>query len=444
MDEPLARAGEPGSPGAATLGSVVDVRSTLFVFTRSRRNERNLHPRAGAAIGYVLLSKETKPRFAVEAAPESVGTENWPASSARRADEGAHLITGDNIRQRVIANCTRYFWLAVLMLAPISKGFGDTEPLLEGAMDAQDFAAPMTLERQLLHRDDQFENRGADFDDWWQLLDQDHLLDELEGNASVPAVPAYEFQVLPAGLLYRSYLAGEKEPRMMWSALYDIKRRRTIWETALGGRVGLLRYGTQGAVNPQGFQLDLEGAVFARLLPAEPSTMLEGADFRFGLVNTWREGRLAVKWGYYHVSAHLGDEFLLVNPDYDRINYVRDAAIVGLSADLNDDALVYGEVANALGSQGGAKPWEFQFGAQYAPTRRVAARGAPYFGANAYHRQDFDFRGGLNVIAGWNWIGEKTGERFRIGMQYYRGPSLQYSFFDRSERLIGGGVWFDY
>lgn len=302
----------------------------------------------------------------------------------------------------------------------------------------------ITLEQRLMELDNRFESLPTDSRHWLRGDDFDDFSGSHDGHGLSLDDSLYQFQVLPAGLLYRSYLAGEKEPRMMWSALYDIKRSRTIWETALGGRVGLLRYGTVGAVNAQGYQLDLEGAVFARLIPAEPSTMLEGADFRFGLLNTWREDRLAVKWGYYHVSAHLGDEFLIVNPDFDRLNYVRDAAIVGMAYDVINDMQVYGEVANAMGSQGGARPWEFQLGTQYTPASRVTTFGSPYFGANTYHRQDFSFRGGLNLIAGWNWYGDKTGERLRVGMQYYRGPSLQYSFFDRQERLIGGGVWFDY
>ncbi len=342
--------------------------------------------------------------------------------------------------------CFAFFNLLLCSLAcllPTLSNKCAAEPLSAAGniVGLQDFVESTTLDQRLLGIDPQLESRPADPESW---LLSDSPGNFLGGNESTPDDSTYELQILPTGLLYRSYLAGEKEPRMMWSALYDLKRDRTIWETALGGRVGLLRYGTHGAIKPQGYQLDLEGAVFARLIPAEPSTMLEGADFRFGLLNTWREDRLAVKWGYYHVSAHLGDEFLLVNPDYDRINYVRDAAIVGLTADVFDDAQVYGEVANALGSQGGAKPWEFQFGAQYVPTAAISQFGSPYLGANTYHREDFAFRGGLNLIAGWNWFGDKTGERLRIGMQYYRGPSLQYSFFDRRERLIGGGVWLDY
>ncbi len=347
-------------------------------------------------------------------------------------------------KRLTIGECTRYCWLAVLLLAPIKKGYCEAETRSNNIENFQELIDSWSMDHQLLGSGNPFDQSAIDLESWLDLDDIAESSGRVGENNGGRENSLYHFQILPTGLLYRSYLAGEKEPRMMWSALYDVKRQRTIWETALGGRVGLMRYGTFGAIKPQGFQLDLEGAVFARLIPSEPSTMLEGADFRFGLLNTWREDRLAVKWGYYHVSSHLGDEFLLANLDFERINYVRDAAIIGLIFDMNDDSQVYGEVANALGAQGGAKPWEFQFGAQYIPVKKRGLNGSPYLGANTYLRQDFDFRGGFNFIAGWNWFGDLSGERLRIGMQYYRGPSLQYSFFDRSERLIGGGIWFDY
>ncbi len=256
-----------------------------------------------------------------------------------------------------------------------------------------------------------------------------------------------DWYVLPAGLLYRSYLAGVKEPQIHWANLYDTKSDRRIWETTLGGRAGLLRYGSGEFNNAEGFQFDLEGAVFSRVLPDEPSAMLEAADFRFGFLGTWRFRRTSLKAGYYHISSHVGDEFLLANPLFNRINYVRDALIFGAIYDLTNEMQIYGEFGNAVGTQGGAKPLELQFGAQYIPSAagfRVKVGGAPFAAVNGHLRQDFDFSGSLNVLTGWSWQGEESKSRFRVGLQYYRGPSLQYSFFDRKENLIGGGLWFDF
>ncbi len=118
--------------------------------------------------------------------------------------------------------------------------------------------------------------------------------------------------MLPEGLLYRSYLAGEKEPRFQFVPMVE-RDRGLIFEAALGGRAGLLRYGNASAIRPEGWQFDIEGAVFARVDPEEESD-LEAADFRAGFLSTWRYGGNAWKAGYYHLSSHVGDEFLIKNP----------------------------------------------------------------------------------------------------------------------------------
>jgi hypothetical protein len=255
---------------------------------------------------------------------------------------------------------------------------------------------------------------------------------------------AYQWQLLPSGLMYSSYLAGVKEARMQFVQLHDTRNDQTYWEAIIGGRRGLVRYGTSGSINPEGFQLDLEAAVFARVLPNEPSAALAASDYRAGLLTTWRESGIAYKAGYYHISSHAGDEFLLANPTFTRINYVRDSLIAGTVYDLDLSSKVYGEIAYAVGHQGGAKPLELQFGAEYTPPVQSSLRGAPFAAVNGHLREDFDFRGGFNLVTGWGWQGVNTRHRMRIGMQYYNGPSLQYQFFDRWENLMGGGLWFDF
>ncbi len=256
--------------------------------------------------------------------------------------------------------------------------------------------------------------------------------------------PCYEYQMLPGSLLYHSYLAGEKEPRMQFLQLYDTKSDRRLWEAVLGGRVGIFRYGELGPQPQEAFQLDLEGAVFARVLPDEPSAMLESSDYRAGLLGTWRFGNEAYKAGYYHISSHAGDEFLLANPGFNRINYVRDSVIFGTSRDFAEAFRIYGEIAYAIGSQGGALPWELQFGGEYMPVMGTGLKGAPFAAVNSHYREEFGSRLGVNFNAGWGWQGEETLHRLRLGLNLYSGPSLNYQRFDQYESLIGGGIWFDF
>jgi hypothetical protein len=254
---------------------------------------------------------------------------------------------------------------------------------------------------------------------------------------------AYEWQILPQGLLYRSYLAGEKEPRIAWTRLND-RNRGAIWEVALGGRVGLVRYGTRGAWGADGWQVDLEGAVLPRVDPELSSHPLEAADYRVGLLWTRRQGPTAVKAGYYHISSHLGDEFLLLNPGFPRVNYVRDSLIAGVTQDVTRDLQAYGEIGYAVSTEGGAEPLEFQFGLQYLPLGDVWKGGAPFAAVNAHLREEVDFGGGINVLAGWRWRGVESGHVLRLGLQFYNGKSIQYSLLDRDEQLVGFGIWFDY
>jgi hypothetical protein len=252
----------------------------------------------------------------------------------------------------------------------------------------------------------------------------------------------WSWQLLPDGLLYRSYLAGTREPRFGTAWLYE-KDRGWVWDSSVGGRAGILRYGTPGAVCPDGWQLDIAGAAFVRL-DSEENQDLESADFRFDVPLTWRRGPIAVKLSYYHISSHVGDEFLVRTGSLQRNDYLRDSALLGLSVDLTSDIRAYTEAGWAFNTKGGAEPWEFQFGVDYSPAIPTGLFGAPFLAANAQLREEVDFGGSLNVTAGWQWRGWESDHRLRIGAQYFNGKSSYYSFFNEHEELIGLGLWYDY
>lgn len=273
-------------------------------------------------------------------------------------------------------------------------------------------------------------------------LPLDPQRDYFDPGFNQDAYAANIWQVMPAGLMYRSYLAGEKESRMgsYWS---KDQTGRTVWENTLGGRLGLLRYGTPGAYRPEGWQLDFEGAALSRVLPGTDSTMLEATDYRVGMQSTWAFDRWHIKAGYYHLSSHLGDEFLIANPMVQRFNYVRDSTVFGVTYEITDDWQTYGEVGRALGYEDGAKPMEFQYGLQYSPLV-FGLRGAPFAAINGHTRQDFGYITSVNTQAGWQWRGTNSQHLLRIGLQYYSGPALQYSFPGQNDHLVGGGMWFDF
>jgi Protein of unknown function (DUF1207) len=206
--------------------------------------------------------------------------------------------------------------------------------------------------------------------------------------------------------------------------------------------VGILRYGTTDSAWPQGWQFDLEGSGQVRLDPDEERD-LRGVDFRAGWSFSYGYGPHRLRFGYYHISSHAGDEFLLKNPSFPRINYVRDALNLGYSYYWTDNLRLYADTSWAFyGDYTGN--WDFQFGLDYAPAGPTGIRGAPFFAINGHLRQELNYSGNLTLQGGWAWRGDKSSHLFRTGLHYYNGLSDQYSFFRQFEQQIGAGLWYDY
>jgi hypothetical protein len=252
------------------------------------------------------------------------------------------------------------------------------------------------------------------------------------------------WQVAPAGLMYRSYLAGEREPRLATQWVHE-RRLGWLWCPVAGGRAGLLRYGTYDDLYPQGWQLDIEGGAFPRINQDEAGDVVT-CDFRCGLVSTARQGPWETKFGYYHVSSHLCDEYIMRHPDAltTRINYVRNSLVLGTALHAWPGVRLYGEAGWCFQEDGGARPWEFQFGVEWTATDQpTGARGEPFLAINGHLRQENNFGGNMTVQTGWLWRG-RTGHTCRIGMEYFNGMSDQYEFYSQFEEQIGMGLWFDF
>lgn len=251
----------------------------------------------------------------------------------------------------------------------------------------------------------------------------------------------WQWQILPDGIIYPSYLAGTKESRFA-AHIINAKDDGWLFDAVLGTRVGLIRFGDHNSIQPQGWQLDAEGAAQLRLdIPEEVD--VRSADFRAGLPLTYGLGRHRFKIGYYHLSSHLGDEFLLKNPGFPRLNFSRDAFILGHMIYVTPQLRIYGEASWAFKSEIN-EPWEFQFGVDYLPCGPTGVGGAPFFAVNGHFREEVNFGGAVTAQAGWAWRGSTGTNLFRVGLHYYNGESNQYSFFDDHEEQIGFGVWYDF
>ena len=248
-------------------------------------------------------------------------------------------------------------------------------------------------------------------------------------------------QVLPSGLIYHSYLADVKESRFATSGI-TITIGLDLGHGDWAAGSACCATAARTVEHPEGCQLDLEGAAFPRL-DLEHQEDVTSVDYRFGVPFTYGWDRYQVKFGYIHICSHLGDEFMLKNPGVERINYVRNGLSWGNSYYCTRNLRVYAETSWAFECDGGAKPWEFQFGIEYSPARPAGLHPKPFFAINGDIRQEVDYGGNICVETGYQWRGAAN-HLFRAGVQYFAGKSDQYEFFKQYEEKIGLGLWYDF
>lgn len=255
----------------------------------------------------------------------------------------------------------------------------------------------------------------------------------------------WTFQWMPGSLIYKSYLAGVKESRFsgtVGAGRSNIVGNNWLLDGSLGARVGLFRYGTHHSMMAQGFQLDVEGAALLRMDLTDDMDVI-ATDYRIGVPFTYGHGNHQFKFAYYHLSSHLGDEFLIKRPGFTRLNYLRDVLVLGWSYYFNTDLRIYSEAGWAFKSDV-SEPWEFQFGLDWAPGCPTGPHGGPFFAINTHLREELSFGGNITVQAGWAWRSDLNARLLRFGLQYYNGPSHQFSFYQFHENELSLGLWYDF
>jgi len=249
-------------------------------------------------------------------------------------------------------------------------------------------------------------------------------------------------EVLPSDLMWHSYWAGTKEPRIGGTVFQEIAANLSLADVTLGGRAAVLRYGYVREGKPHGWELQVEGASMLRL-NLDKKWDFESADFRFGVPLIYAEDTLQWKFAYYHLSSHVGDEFLLRNPTFQRINFSRDTLVAGVSYFPWPALRGYAEAGWAFYADEGSDAWEFQFGLDFSKSGPTGRAGTPFVAINAHLREEVDFGGNLVVQAGWLWRGPH-GRIVRTGLHYFNGKSNQFEFFNNFEQQLGFGVWQEY
>ncbi|MDR1923143.1 MAG: DUF1207 domain-containing protein [Planctomycetaceae bacterium] len=254
-------------------------------------------------------------------------------------------------------------------------------------------------------------------------------------------------QLLPAGRIYQSYLAGVNETRLGLTWNYD-QKLKNIWDATVGGNAPLFRYGSRDNIFAEGFQIDVEGSAHLRM-DYDRQRDMDAMDYRFSLPITFGNKIWQIRTGYFHVSSHLGDERMIrlnaANLPHKRINYVRESIVLGISYRVKPSMRVYFEIDYSTWLGELTRPWHFQFGAEYSSPYPVANLScSPFAAVNVQLLQERSYDGNITIQAGLQWR-NNNGNLFRIGLQYFRGISEQFEhMYEARENKFGLGIWYDF
>lgn len=253
----------------------------------------------------------------------------------------------------------------------------------------------------------------------------------------------WSWQLMPDNIIYKAYMACKREPRLGIQFVDSCQPdNMSYWDCSIGARVSLLRYGSKNPLYPEGLELELDACAFPRLT-LDSHRDLWSCDYRFGVPLAYRKGHWEYMFGYYHISSHLGDEYMVRHDSLYRLNYVRDCLMAGVGYRPNMDWRFYFHLEYGFWIDDGAKPWHLMFGFEYSPMDCNGFYGAPFLAMCARLRQDVDFSGSFSLEAGWQWR-SKQSHVFRTGLFYFNGYSDHYQFYNVFEQQIGLGFWYDF
>lgn len=184
-------------------------------------------------------------------------------------------------------------------------------------------------------------------------------------------------------------------------------------------------------------EIGIEGGVWAIFDPLHNSSPLIDADYYVGFPLSYAFGNWAFRLRGYHISTHIGDEYLLDHPHFHRLNpsyealdfYVSNYVTEGIRlyagigwVPFQDDSFHTGKMYLQGGAEWRMLRWQYQ-----DHCNRLC--GHPFVAIDLYYQSHFKHRINTNLAAGYEWS-KISGlrHRLRIFVEYHNGYSMDGQF----------------
>lgn len=185
------------------------------------------------------------------------------------------------------------------------------------------------------------------------------------------------------------------------------------------------------------FQFDLEGGLWAIFDHLNYSAPLINADYFVGGLFTYAYDCWSFRSRFYHISSHIGDEFLLNNPDFDRVNPSAEYLEFTLAYKLNPYIRIYGGYTLVV-QRDASFPFkrnrfeaglESYFNFAWIKNYCHCLIGRPFFAMHFRFFEDYNYEEDVTYVLGYEF--SKTRglcRRLRIFLEYHKGYSVEGQF----------------
>lgn len=256
--------------------------------------------------------------------------------------------------------------------------------------------------------------------------------------------PPGTIELMPETSLYKPYLADPRQPKTGTKVQVPLRgdsSGNTKIENVLGGFRPLARW--TDARNPDiETELILEAAVFSRF-DIQESWDMDAADYRFGFPFLHRHGDTILKVHVYHITSHLGDEYIS-REKKKRDSYHLNELAAGFSFPPVEGMRIYGEAGIAVYTGPETESGRAQLGGEWKGETWFERVG-PLLAIDLQTRNEIDWTWNAAAMVGLvRAPSNGFGHGMRLTLEYYRGRDVQTQFKLGHEHFLGVALTADF
>ena len=262
------------------------------------------------------------------------------------------------------------------------------------------------------------------------------------GAAVQTTIPEPRSKWLPRGLLFNPLHADPRWPQFGISYRY-FTEGLGLTRTFAGNFGETFSIYRNKSFFGGEWEFSVQAGVFSLFDIESASIDLVNADYRVGFLSSYRNGRFSAFARLQHQSSHLGDEFLINNPGFPRVNLSYEEFDVKLSYELFSWLRLYGGAGYIARRQ----PADLGRGTTQWGVELVSAktflggqlRPVAYADFQCNERTNWEI--GRSILAGVQFENARIGDRqVQLLAEYYAGPSPDGQFYPQRASWYGVGL----